>query len=99
MNKKVKLSLSKKIKNINKIRKNIDKIDLQILKYLGLRRKEVIKITKLKKRSEIVDKKRISQMLKILTQKGKKMKIEPFIIKNIWNAMIRSFITLEKNKI
>ncbi len=99
MNKKVKLSLSKKIKNINKIRKNIDKIDLQILKYLGLRRKEVIKITKLKKRSEIVDKKRISQMLKILTQKGKKLKIEPFIIKNIWNAMIRSFITLEKNKI
>lgn len=99
MNKKVKLSLSKKIKNINKIRKNIDKIDLQILKYLGLRRKEVIKITKLKKRSEIVDKKRISQMLKILTQKGKKLKIESFIIKNIWNAMIRSFITLEKNKI
>ena len=99
MNKKVKLSLSKKIKNINKIRKNIDKIDLQILKYLGLRRKEIIKITKLKKRSEIVDKKRISQMLKILTQKGKKLKIEPFIIKNIWNAMIRSFITLEKNKI
>ena len=99
MNKKVKLSLSKKIKNINKIRKNIDKIDLQILKYLGLRRKEIIKITKLKKRSEIVDKKRISQMLKILTQKGKKLKIAPFIIKNIWNAMIRSFITLEKNKI
>ena len=65
-----------KSKNITKVRKNIDAIDLKILKLLSLRRKQVIKITKFKKRSEIVDKKRINLMLKNLVQKGKKLKVE-----------------------
>ena len=99
MIKKAKLSLQNKNKNIQNIRNNIDKIDTQILKYLSLRRKEVLKITKYKTRSEIVDKKRISQIIRILTKKGKKFKIEAFIIKNIWGSMIKSFIALEKKKI
>ena len=55
MIKKAKLSQKNKLLNIKKIRNSIDKIDTQILKYLSLRRKEVMKITKYKKRSEIVD--------------------------------------------
>ena len=99
MNKKDKLSLIAKSKNIKKVRKNIDTIDLKILKLLSLRRKQVIKITKFKKRSEIVDKKRINLMLKNLVQKGKKLKVESFIVVNLWKAMINSFIKLERTKI
>ena len=99
MNKKDKLSLMAKSKNITKVRKNIDVIDIKILKLLSLRRKQVIKITKFKKRSEIVDKKRINLMLKNLVQKGKKLKVESFIVVNLWKAMINSFIKLERRKI
>ena len=99
MNKKDKLSLIAKSKNIKKVRKNIDAIDLRILKLLSLIRKQVIKITKFKKRSEIVDKKRINLMLKNLVQKGKKLKVESFIVVNLWKAMINSFIKLERRKI
>ena len=88
-----------KSKNITKVRKNIDTIDLKILKLLSLRRKQVIKIIKFKKRSEIVDKKRINLMLKNLVQKGKKLKVESFIVVNLWKAMINSFIKLERRKI
>ena len=99
MNKKVKLTQKNKKKNIDRIRKNIDNIDSQILKLLSFRRKEVLQITKYKKRSEIVDKKRIAVMLKRLILKGKSLKIESYVISNIWKAMIKSFIKLEKEKI
>ena len=99
MNKKAKLSQKNKLLNIKKIRNSIDKIDTQILKYLSLRRKEVMKITKYKKRSEIVDQKRIASMLKKLVRKGRALNIEPYVIENLWKAMIRSFIKLEREKI
>ena len=99
MKKKDKLSLNKKKAEINKIRKKIDNIDLKILKQLQLRRKEVLKIVKFKNKKEIVDKKRIKEIINNLTKKGNKLKIEAFIIKKIWMAMIESFIRLEKNKI
>ena len=45
MKKKIsKLSLEK---NLEKVRKNIDKLDFQILKILSKRRKEVLKVIKL----------------------------------------------------
>lgn len=99
MIKKDKLSLIRKKTNVIKIRKNIDNIDFKILKLLSLRRKQVVKITKLKTKKEIVDKKRIDSMLKILVYKGKILKIEPFIVLNIWRAMITSFIKFEKSKV
>lgn len=99
MIKKDKLSLLTKKKNVIKIRKNIDNIDLKILKLLSLRREQVVKIIKLKTKKEIVDKKRIDSMLKNLVYKGKILKIEPFIVLKIWRAMISSFIKFEKSKI
>lgn len=99
MIKKVKLTQENKKKGISKIRNNIDKIDSKIIKLLSLRRKQVIQITKYKKRSEIIDKKRIENILKRLVKKGKILEIEPYLITSIWNAMIKSFIKLEKEKI
>ena len=85
-------------KNLEKIRKNIDKFDFQILKLLSERRKEVLKVIKYKPKSKIVDQKRISKMIKVRVTKGKKLKLESFIIKNIWLTMINSFIMLERKK-
>lgn len=91
----IKLSPEKKL---DKIRSNIDKLDFQILKLLGKRRKEVLKVIKVKPKSKIVDQKRISKMIKDRVAKGKKYNIESFIIKKIWLTMIDSFIELEKKK-
>ena len=85
-------------KNLEKVRKNIDKLDLQILKILSRRRKEVLKVIKYKPKSKIVDQKRIEKMIKVRIAKGKKLKIESFIVKNIWLTMINSFIKLERKK-
>ena len=85
-------------KNLEKVRKNIDKFDSQILKILSKRRKEVLKVIKYKPKSKIVDQKRIAKMIKVRVAKGKKLKLESFIIKNIWLTMINSFIKLERKK-
>ena len=85
-------------KNLEKVRKNIDKFDLQILKILPRRRKEVLKVIKYKPKSKIVDQKRIEKMIKVRIAKGKKLKLESFIVKNIWLTMINSFIKLERKK-
>ena len=85
-------------KNLEKIRKNIDKFDLQILKILSRRRKEVLKVIKYKPKSKIVDQKRIEKMIKVRIAKGKKLKLESFIGKNIWLTMINSFIKLQRKK-
>ena len=91
----IKLSPEKKL---DKIRSNIDKLDFQILKLLGKRRKEVLKVIKVKPKSKIVDQKRISKMIKDRVVKGKKYNVESFIITKIWLTMIGSFIELEKKK-
>ncbi len=93
--KKTKLSPAEKLKII---RKNIDKIDFKMLKLLANRRKEVLKIIKYKPKSKIVDQKRIKKMLNLRCKKAKALKIEKFIITGIWNAMINSFIKLQRMK-
>jgi isochorismate pyruvate lyase len=83
-------------KAILKIRSNIDTIDTKIIKLLGLRRKEVLKIAKYKKKSTIVDKRRIAQIFKKLKTEAKKNKIDYILIKKIWLNLINYSIKLEK---
>ena len=85
-------------KNLKKVRKNIDKFDFQILKILSKRRKEVLKVIKYKPKNKIVDQKRIAKMIRERVARGKKLKIESFIVTNIWLTMIKSFIKLERKK-
>ncbi len=85
-------------KNLKKVRKNIDKFDFQILKILSKRRKEVLKVIKYKPKNKIVDQKRIANMIRERVARGKKLKIESFIVTNIWLTMIKSFIKLERKK-
>ena len=83
-------------KNILKIRSTIDTIDKQIIKLLGLRKKQVLKIAKYKNKKTIVDKKRINQIMKRIKAEAKKNKVDFILVKNFWNKLIQYSIKLEK---
>jgi chorismate mutase len=83
-------------KNILKIRSTIDTIDKQIIRLLGLRKKQVLKIAKYKNKRTIVDKKRINQIMKRIKAEAKKNKIDFILVKNFWNKLIQHSIKLEK---
>jgi len=81
---------------ILKIRSTIDSIDKQIIKLLGLRKKQVLKIAKYKNKRTIVDKKRINQIMKRIKAEAKKNKIDFILVKNFWSKLIQYSIKLEK---
>ena len=83
-------------RKILKIRSTIDSIDKQIIKLLGLRKKQVLKIAKYKNKRTIVDKKRINQIMKRIKAEAKKNKIDFILVKNFWNKLIQYSINLEK---
>lgn len=83
-------------RKIIKIRSTIDTIDRQIIRLLGLRKKQVLKIANYKNKRTIVDKKRISQIMKRIKTESKKNKIDFVLVKNFWNKLIQYSIKLEK---
>ena len=83
-------------RKIIKIRSTIDTIDRQIIRLLGLRKKQVLTIAKYKNKRTIVDKKRISQIMKRIKTESKKNKIDFVLVKNFWNKLIQYSIKLEK---
>lgn len=83
-------------RKIIKIRSTIDTIDRQIIRLLGLRKKQVLKIAKYKNKRTIIDKKRISQIMKRIKTESKKNKIDFVLVKNFWNKLIQYSIKLEK---
>ncbi len=83
-------------KNILKIRKNLDKLDNDLLIIVKKRIKLVDLVIKNKKyKKDIVDKKRISIILKNISKKSKRKKIDVKITNSIWKAMIKAFINYE----
>ena len=83
-------------KNIIKIRKDLDKLDNKFLAILKDRTKLVDLVLKNKMyKKDIVDKKRIAIIIKNISKKSKKMKIDPKITKRIWMSMIKAFIDYE----
>ena len=83
-------------KNILKIRKKLDLLDNQLLKIIKKRANlvnEVIQNKKFKK--DIVDKKRISVILKNIYIKSKNRNIDTKITNKIWKSMISAFIDYE----
>ena len=86
-------------KKIIKIRNKLDHIDDKLLLIIKKRTSLVNKVIKIKKiKKEIIDKKRINSILKRIKEKSIKLKIDPMISRNIWNAMIKSFIKYEYKK-
>ena len=83
-------------KNIKKIRLRLDKLDNSLLNIIKKRTSLVDLVIKNKQfKKDIVDKKRISIILKKIKIKSKNKNIDPKITNKIWKAMIRAFIEYE----
>ena len=83
-------------KKILKIRNKLDKLDNNLLNIIKKRSKLVDLVIKNKKyKKDIIDNKRIKIILKNISNKSKKKKIDPLITDKIWRSMIRAFIDYE----
>ena len=86
-----------KRRKLNILRKKLDLLDNKLIKLIGIRTDIVKDVLKLKTyKYEIVDKKRISLILKNIKKKSIKNKIDPKITNRIWKNMIMSYIDFEK---
>ena len=86
-----------KIKKLSKIRSELDKLDNLLIKLIKKRTFLVKKVLSLKERkSQIVDKKRIKEILLNIKKKSLKNNIDPKITNKIWKNMIYAYIDYEK---
>ena len=86
-------------KNILKVRKELDKLDNDLLDIIKKRMKLVDIVIKNKKfKKDIIDKKRIKIILQNIYKKSKIKKIDHRITNKIWRSMIRAFIDYEFRK-
>ena len=82
---------------LKKERKKIDKIDQQLFNLIKKRTTVVKKMLTLKKyKHEIVDHKRIKEILLTLKKKSIRNKIDPKITKRIWKSMIWSYVDYQR---
>ena len=83
-------------KKILKIRKKLDKLDNHFLDLIKKRVHLVNQVLKNKKyKKDIVDKKRITVIIRNIRKKSISRKIDPKITKPIWLSMIKAFIDYE----
>ena len=86
-----------KKKKLIYLRAKLDKLDNVLIKALKQRTNLVKQVLKLKEnKNQIVDKKRIKQILSNIKKKSIKNKIDPKITNRIWKNMIWSFIDYER---
>ena len=84
-------------KKLNLLRKRLDKLDYRLLKTIKKRTEIIKKVISLKSfKNEIVDKKRITTILKKIRKESLKKNIDPKITQRIWKNMIWSYIDFEK---
>ena len=84
-------------KKLNILRIKLDKLDDKLISFIKSRTNLVNQVVKLKEnKNEIVDKKRISVILKKIKKKSILKNIDPEITKRIWKNMIWSYINYER---
>jgi chorismate mutase len=84
-------------KKLNALRKKLDYLDDEFLKLIKKRTNIVNEVLKLKSyKKEIIDKKRITSILKKIKKKSIQKKIDHKITKRIWLNMIWSYINYER---
>jgi chorismate mutase len=82
-----------------KVRNKLDKLDVRLLSLVKKRTLLVNQVIKIKKyKNQIVDKKRIMEVLKKIKKNSIKKKIDPQITEKIWISMIKSYIDYERKK-
>jgi len=90
------MSPKNKIK-LKLLRKKLDKTDSLLLNVVKKRTEIVKKVLSLKTyKKEIIDKKRISLVLKKIRKESLRKNIDPIITRRIWKNMIWSYINFEK---
>ena len=86
-----------KRKKLNKIRLELDKLDNSLIKIIKKRTNLVKKVLNLKeKKNQIIDQKRIKEILKNIKKKSINNGIDPKITNKIWKNMIYAYIDFEK---
>tara|TARA_B100000886_G_scaffold336469_1_gene295309 strand:+ start:1608 stop:1886 length:279 start_codon:yes stop_codon:yes gene_type:complete len=85
--------VNKKLKSIRKKLDNLDNRFLSLIKKRTMLVNQVLSTKKLKK--QIVDKRRIKEILANIKSKSKKKKIDVKITNEIWRSMIRAYIKYE----
>ena len=81
------------------VRKKIDQIDDKLLPLMVKRSKLVEKALRLKKnKTEIVDKKRIEEILKKISKKTIELDGNSKLLKSIWLSIIKNFIDYENQE-
>lgn len=84
-------------KKLNSLRKQLDKLDNDLLKIIKKRTSIVKQVLSTKEyKYQIVDKKRINKVLSNIRNKSLKNNIDPKITNRIWKNMIWSYIDFEK---
>ena len=84
---------------MKRIRKKIDQVDDKLLPLMVKRSKLVEKALSLKKRkTEIVDKKRIDEISKKIVKKSKELGGNSKLLKSIWLSIIKNFIDYENRE-
>ena len=84
-------------RRLKKERKKIDKIDQQLFNLIKKRTIVVKKMLTLKKyKREIVDHKRINEILLKMKKKSTQNKVDPRITNRIWKSMIWSYVDFQK---
>ena len=84
-------------KKLHNLRKKLDKLDDKLIDIIKVRTLLVNEVVKLKEfKNEIIDKKRISIILKKIKKKSISKNIDPNITNRIWKNMIWSYINYER---
>ena len=84
-------------KKLDSLRKQLDKLDNNLLKIVKKRTNIIKQVLSLKEyKKQIVDKKRINKILSNIKKKSLKSNIDPKITNRIWKSMIWSYIDFEK---
>ena len=88
------------MKKLESLRKKLDTIDSKIFNLIVDRFKIIEQVSKVKNsENEIIDNKRIEQIIKKIYQLSKKNKINPTYMSRIWQILIQSAIEKESEKI
>jgi len=84
-------------KKLNIARKKIDKVDKKIFHLIKKRTIIVNEMLRLKEnKKQIVDKKRVNEILKRIKRKSLSNKIDPYITSQIWKSMIWAYIKYQR---
>ena len=84
-------------KKLNIARNKIDYIDIKIFNLIKKRTKIVKQMLKLKKnKNQIIDHKRINEILKTIRKRSIKNGIDPQITRRIWKSIIWSYVSFQK---